>query len=429
MTAPHATSRLAPLSAVAAAALLAGCNGNGPIRRLFVDRPAEPAPPVAAPETDTVSSDASQTLQASLEASPEQTAETTQDWAISSQTAAPSTSVRSAAPPNDARFSLFGEVNGLGGASSQFGATENIARVSFATEGADFDPDINAAGTRMVFASTQHARNADIYIKRIDGTTVTQLTSDPGNDVMPQFSPDDAHIAFASDRGGNWDVYVMDRNGGPAIRITNDPAQELHPSWSPDGSMLVFCRLGDQSGRWELWVAEVANPAQKKFIGYGLFPQWCPKPGSNKIVYQKARERGSRLFGIWTLDFIEGEGVNPTEIVSAANAAAINPSWSPDGSMIAFATVTEPDSLGRSTQSASDIWLIDVNGQNRVNLTHGEFANLQPAWGENGWIYFVSNRTGMDNIWGVDTRRPMNLANATGAASTDTDVAGVPTDE
>ncbi|MFT3686129.1 MAG: hypothetical protein QM783_14615 [Phycisphaerales bacterium] len=46
-------------------------------------------------------------------------------------------------------------------------ATEGLTQVTFATEGADFDPRISRDGSTLVFASTQHRATADLYIKKV----------------------------------------------------------------------------------------------------------------------------------------------------------------------------------------------------------------------------------------------------------------------
>jgi len=332
----------------------------------------------------------------------------------------------------DTALNLFGEVDGVGGLNTQFGASENVLQVTYASEGRDFDPTLDRTGQYLAFASTQHSRSADIYIKPVQGQTVTQLTNDPADDIMPKFSPDNSQIVFCSKRSGNWDIYVMDVSGGPTVQITSSTAHEIHPSWSPDGKYLVYCRLSEQSGRWEMWTTEVEDMSVRNFIGYGLFPEWSPDPADPKIAYQKARERGSRLFGIWTIDFDNGEGRRPTEIVSAANAAAIGPAWSADGKMLAFATVLNPDQFEGKTPSWSDVWVVNVDGSNKVNVTNGEYANLQPTWGPGGQVYFVSNRSGIDNVWVVEPGDAIEVAQGPHSyrdSSGDTSLAEVPTDE
>ncbi|MBL1218634.1 MAG: hypothetical protein D8M59_14215 [Planctomycetes bacterium] len=323
----------------------------------------------------------------------------------------------SAGSPRPA-LNLFGEIDGVGGRTGPFGASENVTQVTFSVEGEDFNPDINSAGTHLIYASTQHSRTSDIYRKPVGGQAITQLTSDPADDIMPCYSPDDSQIAFVSNRNGNWDIFIMGTEGGTAVQVTDDPANEIHPSWSPDGQNLVFCRLGEQSGRWELWVSELATPTRKHFIGYGLFPEWNPDPNSNKIAFQRARQRGSRLFSVWTIDYVNGQGGQPTEVASAANAATLGPSWSCDGKLLAFSTIVDPDHLQGNTEMAwADIWVVSAEGTDRVNITNGEFTNCQPTWGPEGTMYFVSNRSGTDTIWAIEPNRAIDLARSGGAGS------------
>lgn len=294
--------------------------------------------------------------------------------------------------------SLYGELAG----SPQKLPTDqlyNLNQVSFTNEGADFDVVIDPSGKFMVYASTRHRPTPDLYIKQIGGSTITQLTSDSASDTMPAISPDGQMVAFCSDRSGNWDIYVKKIAGGGAVKITDTLTQELHPSWSPDGMNLIFSALSQQSGQWEMVVVDVTKPAQRKSIGYGLFPQFSPD--GKKIVYQKSRARGQRWFSVWTIDYVNDEGVRPTEIAASTNAAVINPCWSPDGKQLVFATVVRPSSNIESRPGKADLWKINIDGSGRTRLTTDHFVNLQPAWGHDGRIYFVSNRGGSDNIWAL----------------------------
>ncbi|MFN0132549.1 MAG: DPP IV N-terminal domain-containing protein [Phycisphaerales bacterium] len=298
------------------------------------------------------------------------------------------------------------------------GGTASLAQISFSPVGADFDPDVARDGSLIVFASTQHSTASDIYLKSTEGRVVTQLTTDPGNDVMPKLSPDGTRVAFASNRSGNWDIFVIPINGGRAIQITTDNADEIHPSWSPDGTQLVFSRMGQVSGQWEMWTTSVGNAGVARFLGYGLFPEWCPVSGTglggaDRIVYQKSRNRGDRAFGVWAVDYSNGQAGTPTEIAAQPEAACINPSWSPDGQWIAFAAIPNATAWSKAADArpgTGELWLVDINGYTRVNLSAGNSLNLMPAWGSESRLFFVSDRGGVDNIWSMDIGPVLRLA-------------------
>jgi hypothetical protein len=323
---------------------------------------------------------------------------------------------------------IFGGMGTANGPISPLDSTGQIRRVSMTSEGADFDVTLDKAGEHLIYSSTRHRKTSDIYRQRIEGSAITQLTDDASNDVMPVLSPDGKTIAFASDRSGNWDLYLMDAEGGPAVQLTNDRTHDIHPSFSPDGKHLVYSSLSDRSGQWQLVVIDVANPTTKRYIGHGLFPQWSPK--DNTILYQRARERGTRWFSVWSIELDErGEAGSPTEIVWSSEYACITPSWSPDGKAVVFCTVTNPDADTQGDRPAqSDVWIAKADGSGRTKMTRGKFANLQPVWSGDNAIYFVSNRAtnGVENIWALDPNDAIKVA--FGVETDETQTADVPTD-
>lgn len=298
--------------------------------------------------------------------------------------------------------SMFGDLSDRSPSTFFSRTAVSLRRHTFIEVGADFDPDIDTTGKRLVFASTRHNILPDLYIKAVDGVAVTQLTSDPAADIQPAFSPDGAHIAFASNRGGNWDIWIVDADGGAPMQVTTGVAEQVHPSWSPDGTNVVFCSLPSNGGQWELWIADALAGAGRRFVGYGLFPEWSP--AGDTIVYQRARERGSRWFSIWTLTLVDGEPRYPTEVASDAKRAMIQPTWSSDGKRIAYAsTVTVlPDSEGASlpdTNAVFDVWAMNSDGRGKVRLTDGRTANYSPAFSPGGRVFFTSNRAGAESVW------------------------------
>lgn len=303
-------------------------------------------------------------------------------------------------------------------------------RVSYSTVGADFDPVLTPDGGHIVFASTQHRHTSDIYIKSIAGEVVTQLTADPADDVMPSVSPDGTRIAFASNRGGNWDIYVMPITGGQAVRVSSDSADELHPTWSPDGTKLAYCRMGEVSGRWEIWTTTLGRAGSSQFLGFGMFPSWCPAAGTaanggDKILYQVARERGTRTFGVWTLDFKEGQVSNASELASSPVAALINPCWSPDGRRIAYSEVPvggdgDVKLAADAAPRAARLWVQNIDGTAKLRVTDGDAVALMPAWSPAGQIIFMAKRSGHENLWSMDAApivAAMDQASGVGVAA------------
>jgi len=299
--------------------------------------------------------------------------------------------------------------------------TANIQQMTFASDGSDFDPSVSRDGLTLVYASTQHRPEADIYAQRIGSRVITRLTDDPAADVMPSVSVDGQRIAYASNRAGNWDIWVMPSTGGRSLQITTDPAPELSPSFSPDGQHVVYCRLGTTSGRWEIWIADAFGDAGDQFIGYGLFPEWCPVPGTghegaDRIVFQRSRERGSRTFSIWTIDYDRSRGSagRETQIVSDPSFALINPTWSPDGARVTYSSVPNPErwtGVGQGAlPPAASIQMIGVDGRGQVSLTSGNSIDMMPAWGATGRVFFVSNRSGVENLWAIDIAEAIQAA-------------------
>jgi Tol biopolymer transport system component len=294
---------------------------------------------------------------------------------------------------------LFGEFTGMEKPGNGTIGDVGYQQHTFTQEGADSCVAIDPTGQWMCYASTRHSPHSDLYLQRVNGLSVIQLTDDGAETAFPAFSPDGKRIAFSSTRSGNWDLYLMDADGRNTVQLTNGPSQDLHPSFSPDGTKMVYCSMPSRGDQWELWVLDL-NTHERKMIGAGLFPNWSPAKNVNRIAFQRARQRGSRWFSLWTLDIVDGEATRQMEVAVSTNAAIISPCWSPDGKHLAFTTVVEKSGNGIQKQSGQqDIWTVDADGANRRRLSDGNASNLTPAWAMDNRIYFISDRGGMPNIW------------------------------
>ncbi len=280
-----------------------------------------------------------------------------------------------------------------------------ITRHTAASTGEDKDPGVSPDGKSLVFSTTAWSRHHDLYEKQIGGNILTRITRRNSDERFPDIHPKNpGTVAFSSNYHGEWDIFVIQnyhQDPDKWIRISSEGTEDLHPSWSPDGSRLIYCST-DQfgSGTWVLKMADLVTGKTHVFEGMdGLLPEWNPK--DNRIVFQRMRHRDRWFGSIWTLQ-IENDRVTRLSMVySGEKWAAINPSWSPDGERIVFATVGKSLIRRDTLNEADDLWIVGADGSLPVRLTTSESADWMPTWSSDGRIYFVSRRRERNHIWSL----------------------------
>lgn len=288
---------------------------------------------------------------------------------------------------------------------------QNLHQHTSSPEGIDTDPELTPDGTKLIFASSSHHNKLDLYEKNIDGATLRQITFDEeSNERFPKVSPANPRmLAFCSDKEGEWDIYVIaDYINNPREwkRISPEGTDDIHPSWSPDGTMIVYSSRSAPDGEWELKVYDIKTNSHYHLPIDGLLPEWNPVKGDNRILFQRMRHRGKWLGGVWTVKFVNGEALEPTEIIGSSDWAAINPSWSPDGKKICFATVAKSKERTTIYDEADDIWVANDNGSAITQITVDPSPDWLPVWAPNGAILFTSKRNGRQNIWSLNPLLP-----------------------
>jgi Tol biopolymer transport system component len=230
------------------------------------------------------------------------------------------------------------------------------------------------------------------------------LTTDPGQDLRPGWSPDGQWIAFQSSRSGNYDILVMDADGGEQHFVVEDPADDRRPAWSPDGQWIVFD--SDRGGNRNLWVVDSAGGNLTQLtdtIGQDTFASWSPD-GSQVAFF--SYEGGQLDLWVVTLGDVLAGGPMPVpqrvtngmadERQNQCTFACHSPGWSPDGTQLAY-----------TAQNNTQIWVVGVDGSNARPVSGGGLQEHFPSWTPDGRILFLSerltdNQEPVNDIWIMD---------------------------
>ena len=206
-------------------------------------------------------------------------------------------------------------------------------------------PDVSA--TRITFVY-----GGDIWVVPKTGGTAIRLSSPPGEELFPRFSPDGSKIAYSANYDGNLDAYVVPTLGGEPVRLTHHPMDDRVVGWHPDGTRVLFAS-SRASGRQRFNQFYVVSAS-------GGLPERLPVPYGE--------------FG----------------------------AFSPDGQRFAYMPQSQDFRTWKRYRGgwAPDIWLFDVKTLAARNITSNDAIDAHPMW-HGGTMYFMSDR-GADqrqNLW------------------------------
>ena len=177
-------------------------------------------------------------------------------------------------------------------------------------------------------------------------------------------------IVFTSIRDGEKAVYVMDGDGG----IVSKVAEGAYPAWHPDGQTISFLYEGD------LWMTDLNGSTRENLTNGRVSQNSCVptswSPDGRQIAYWGNSDQG---IGVYAID-VNGR---TDQILAAGWTRDGRVSWSPDGRNIAYSEMLKLDPP--FNRFGSDIFAVNANGSNRVNLTVNPAPfNFSASWSPDG---------------------------------------------
>lgn len=123
-----------------------------------------------------------------------------------------------------------------------------LRRVTPAPETYPFGARRSPDGRLFVFAGAcPDIQHFELCLINEDGTGLRPLTTGPGHvapvhDLSPAWSPDSSNVVFSrrQESLGPGDLYIVDVDGTGEMRLTSDPGDESGPTWSPDGQTIAY---------------------------------------------------------------------------------------------------------------------------------------------------------------------------------------------
>jgi Tol biopolymer transport system component len=311
-------------------------------------------------------------------------------------------------------------------------------------------PSFSADGSQIAFSSLTTLDGStdgvgaptsyNIWTISGTGTSPSPLTSNTlsglDSDTSPIISPDGSKIAFASKMSlsglangtatNSYNIWVMNTTGVGKIALTqntNSNLDSLNPVFSPDSKTIYFQSLTHTTGGWDNSTSRSYNIWKVGVDGTGLtrltnqtssgFDSTEPhvSPDGSTIVFTSLMRIGFTSPGqtnIWKVSS-SGSGLGNLTDSTNTGANSKNPSYSPDGTLIVFATQMNNSGLTNSYNICT--MGTDGSGQNCLTSTSSSSQDsINPSFSPDQLhIAFQSKMkisgttANSTNIWVVDT--------------------------
>jgi dipeptidyl aminopeptidase/acylaminoacyl peptidase len=232
------------------------------------------------------------------------------------------------------------------------------------------DPRLSPTGDTVAFVVWRIDRDSSeyrsaIWLSAADGSTPPrQFTSGEKRDALPRWSPDGSQLAFTSSRGDGKtsQLYVIPAEGGEARKLTDLKEDPTDLAWAPDGSRIAFCaRARDDA--YEEEDERKRRPRRFTRLNYKL---------------DNVGWTGDRRQHVFVVPI---DGSEEPRQLTEGDFEDAGPSWSPDGTRIAFVSAR---SEYWDLELTSDVFVIDADGGEPMKVTESDGSCEGPVWSPDG---------------------------------------------
>ena len=170
-------------------------------------------------------------------------------------------------------------------------------------------PDVSQ--TQIVFSYAN-----DLRIIPKEGGTAIKISSPPGVEAYPKFSPDGKSIAFTGNYDGNKDVYAIPATGGVPLRLTEHGFPDRVVEWTNDGKRVLFASIRESGkARFNQFytVPATGGPDEKLPLAYAEFGSYSPDGKQMALTFRTQVGRNwKRYRGGWKADIVIFNFANQT---------------------------------------------------------------------------------------------------------------------